>query len=357
MKILIYFNNPLQPQLSPSSTIGWGATEDYTINIAKGLNDIGHTVDVFNWIKEDLTDDIRYLSKDTMFNEQTHYDVVIGIMFIHFLKEITGLCTWDKSFLWISMPTIHEGWPQDYITQLSPNWINELSTYNFNGIVCNCKWHQKRIEEIVGNIPTYSIPPGISRDLFPTTEKQKIKNSFIWTSDPSRGLKSLLFNWGRITKLIPDATLKIFYPHYVDITKLEKPELYDWLSEADNHSNITLVGNVEKSVLYNAMAESEYWVYTTAFEETYCTTAMEMMHSKVKIITSMLAALPEVIGNYGVYRNFHEKVKCSHCDTSEDILSAIKEYNQNPQIENAYIWSNKNTYKHRAYDWNKLISK
>jgi GR25 family glycosyltransferase involved in LPS biosynthesis len=119
-------------------------------------------------------------------------------------------------------------------------------------------------------------------------DEEKVKDSFIYSSHPERGLDTLLELWYYIKDIKPNATLKVFCPKYgLDVFN----RIYSKLNLKDVH----FIGNVDAKTLRREYSKAEYWFYPTQYEETFCITAVEAQLAGCKIITSPIGALPEII--------------------------------------------------------------
>ena len=127
--------------------------------------------------------------------------------------------------------------------------------------------------------------------MFLNKKSNKIRNSFVYTSRPERGLHRLLDLWSSITEQIPDAFL--FICSYIKLP-------YEYTDKINKFNNITLLGKLNTDDLYNLTTKSEYWLYPTYFAETGCITAMEMLASEVICLYYPLAGLINTIGDYGI---------------------------------------------------------
>jgi len=354
MNILFYITSVEHYKLDYNykDYFGWGGTEDYVFNLTEGLKQNGHDITVGGYVVEGEFDGIHSKSYETLANELNHYDVVIGVKHVQFLKELTAICTWDRSYVWVSIANFYKDWDNSSIVQMTNEELNDLTLLGLTGIVYNTNWH-KNTEYLpkYGEISSHIIPPAIILEKFPESV-EKIPNSFIWSSDPFRGLSNLIDGWDKIKESMPDATLTICYPHYVNhMLPIYFPEFLDYMEGIQlKYPEIKMIGSLPKTDLYELMMAREYWVYPTEFEETYCITALEMMKCRVKIITTKTGALPEVVGLNGTFFDLDG-------DIGDNIVSAINKYNLNPRLEEAYAWANKNTYKHRVYEWQQLLNK
>jgi glycosyltransferase involved in cell wall biosynthesis len=170
----------------------------------------------------------------------------------------------------------------------------------------------------------------------------KVKNLFVYSSFPNRGLVVLLRMWGEILKLLPDATLNVYCNLEQEWVNNVAPETMNEIKQTINQPGITNHGWVSKLVLSQAWAIAEYWLYPCTFEETFCLTALEAAISKTCVITNGLAALSET-ARYGLtvpgdpYNPDWQK-RCLHLLTT---IENVKQFS----IERNYKWAKKCTWK------------
>lgn len=178
----------------------------------------------------------------------------------------------------------------------------------------------------------------------------KIKNSFIYSSYPNRGLVILLKMWPRIRRKFPDSVLNI----YCDIdgkwvNEVIPQEMKEIKTLLKINKGIIYHGWVSKDTLSKAWETAEYWLYPCKFEETFCLTALEAAASKTLAITNNLAALSETVGDRGlvVHGNPFEQ------EWQDAVISKLFEYmngSQSPDelVETNYKWSQTLTWKNQA---------
>lgn len=139
----------------------------------------------------------------------------------------------------------------------------------------------------------------------------KVKNKFVWSSRPERGLNILLELWPKILEKIPDATLDICsYDNFTQETMYIKNII-------DNNPNITYHGKLNTKELYKLINSADYWLYTCTWPETSCITAMEMLMCGVICLYYPIAGLNDTIGEYGI--------KVERGNEIETILNLSKE--------------------------------
>ena len=144
------------------------------------------------------------------------------------------------------------------------------------------KWNNDHLEEEKLTVNTYPY---------------KVKNSFIYSSCPTRGLKDVLLWFILISKLAECGntpfTLNIFVDFETEYVKknCNVNELKEMIKKIDG---VTLHKRVAKEELYKYMMKTEYWLYNTTFVETFCITAVEIQNAGCIAIHTGIGALSEV---------------------------------------------------------------
>ena len=128
---------------------------------------------------------------------------------------------------------------------------------------------------------------------------EKIKNNFIYSSFPNRGLLILLRMWPKIIQVLENATLSVFCDLEHSWSNDNYPEMMSEIKQLINQVGITNYNWVSKSELSKHFAKAEFWLYPCIFEETFCLTALEAAISQTKVITNGLAGLSET-AKYGL---------------------------------------------------------
>ena len=338
MRVLFYVGYQLEPLDSTVNT--GGGTEIAIINIAKEMTKFGYEVIISGMVKDlGKIDGVIWMSTENVHKKYyNNIDVIVAASYIHFIPEFKEYDA--KKIFWA-----HNTHPHI--------WWNSIELENTNDLlnqpdvtVCLTEWHadqwskQYNIDKskirIIGN--------GLDTSTF-IGNPAKIKDKFIWSSDSSRGLFSLLENWLNIKRIKPNATLDIYSPAY-SLPQLEN--LKPIISVLDD---VTIMGNKTQEELHDAMLRAEYWCYITNYEETYCITALEMQYAKVIPVTSSVAALKETV-NAGV---ICEEDNETNWNSSIISIGKVGPEIKQKVINSNYSWSKRQTWDCRSYDWKNLI--
>lgn len=224
---------------------------------------------------------------------------------------------------------------------LRDNEYIEYQSPYLKGILCLTEWHKEYMKsynplfENKLNLISYGI------DIYKYKFDNKVKNSFIYSSFPNRGLINLLRMFPLITERFPDATLNIF----VDFENnwLKSNFKKDFLDEMkyliSQQKNITNHGWVNSKTLTDFWSISEYWLYPCDFHETCCHTAYQAAASKTLCISTPLAALINTINDRGILIDGNPNTY----EWKNKTLSILFD------VMNGVI--DKNIYINKNYDW------
>jgi predicted O-methyltransferase YrrM len=233
----------------------------------------------------------------------------------------------------------------------------DIIPYDFNKfrkVLCLTNWHKDLFTSQFSLFKnnTDSFYYGIDTNRFKPSKK--VKNSFIYSSFPNRGLLPLLKMWPKIIKAIPDATLNIYSDingKWVnEVAKEQMDEIHKIIEE--KMEGVTIHGWVSKDDLAIAWSKADIWLYPCIFKETFCLTALEAAATKTLAIGPPLAALAETIGNRGII------IEGDPMDISwqDKALNEILSILENPEkkeelIEKNYQWSQTISWKQRGEEF------
>jgi hypothetical protein len=175
---------------------------------------------------------------------------------------------------------------------------------------------------------------------------KKIKNSFVFTSKPDRGLDRILEIWPAILEKMPDATLNVaIYGKFP-----ESPVEVEIETQMKKYNNIRYLGQLNERELRELLSVSEYWLYPNWRTETSCITAMEMLLCEVICIyfpLNGLTGLNDTLGPYGITSEKGKELETILNITEEQKLNFRKKGK-----EYALTCS----WKHRANQWMNLMT-
>jgi tetratricopeptide (TPR) repeat protein len=283
----------------------------------------------------------RYMQKHGVFKvivfcNCTHHSIFEGVEYIplfyysHFTANVEiHTCIVSRFSEYIPV-AIHGKVQNLYLVlhDLTPSGMVLPIHEKFKKIFCLSEWHVGYFLNIFPQFKDITVPfyYGIDVNKFNNEETalnnepgpktnihmqivesvQKIKNKFIYSSFPNRGLLQLLQMWPKIFNKYPDATLHIYADvngKWVNSVAGDLIQQIKELLSTLNNCGINYRGWVNKSELADAWKTSEYWFYPCTFMETFCLTAVEAALSKTLAITNGLAALQNTVGDRGVCIN------------------------------------------------------
>ena len=332
------------------SDIDWNYT--YTLNNALGGSEKAiaylskcfpkeYTIYISGHVKNETIDNIHYIHLDELTNliSQIPFHTLIVSRYISFYEMFTT-CSFYQSYIWA-----HDVLLLPYGSNLNDNQILKKWDNYINGCICLTEWHRNLFSErypILKDKITI-INNGIDIDSFSSVSNNKIKNRFIYTSRPDRGLNNLLNLWPKILEKIPDATLTISsYGNFPSCP--EENELKNIIDQ--NSDTIHYLGNLKTEKLYEEMSKAEFWLYPTHWPETSCITALEMLMSEVICLYYPVAGLSYTIGEYGIAVNKGEEI---------DTLVKITESQKNELRENGKKYAESCSWEDRFMSWNNLL--
>ena len=294
-------------------------------------------------VKNETFDNITYIHLNELTNliDSVPFHTVIVSRYIAFY-EMFPTCSFFKSFIWA-----HDVSLLPYGCELTESQIIQKWNCYITGCVCLTKWHKELFIEKYSKLKDKItlINNGLDIDSFKKIDNTilKIKNKFIYSSRPERGLDTLLYLWPQILEKMPDATLSI--ATYGNFPTNSQEKLLK--SIIDNHHSIHYLGKLNPIQLYEEMRSSEYWLYPTNWPETSCITALEMLMSEVICVYYPVAGLPNTIDKYGIQISPGKEI--------ETIVSLTEE-DKNQLRENGKKYTETCSWINRAKQWTNVLS-
>jgi predicted O-methyltransferase YrrM len=214
-------------------------------------------------------------------------------------------------------------------------------------------WHSNTIKNMFPQHNVITMNYGIDLQKFKI--QPKIKNSFIYSSFPNRGLSVLLKMWPRIQKLFPDAKLNVYCNLEQEwVNRVAKDEMIEIKERLKTLTGVIVHGWVDKQTLIHAWETAEYWFYPCKFEETFCLTALEAAISKTFVISNNLAALGETIGNRGLIVHGNALTE-EWQDQVIEKLSKLEKTTKENLIEINYNWAKERSWESQAHKFANIV--
>lgn len=238
---------------------------------------------------------------------------------------------------------LHDLFPSGTIIPLHPK---------LKKVLCLTKWHEEyfleRFPQFKGRTDSFNY--GIDNAKFKPS--LKVKNSFIYSSFPNRGLLPLLQMWPRIKEQIPDATLQVYADingKWVNEVAKEQMEEIQYLLQLGHMKGVTVKGWVSKAELAEAWSKADVWLYPCIFQETFCLTALEAAATKTLAIAPPLAALQETVGDRGLLLPGNPMDATWQQSAIESLLTVLKDPKRKADyLERNYAWSTAMSWKQRG---------
>ena len=290
-------------------TTGVGGSETYIIEIAKWVQQSGkfQTIVFCN-----TPGDSEEIFENTIYKPLSSYYEFINTVYVD-----TFIISRFSEYL----PLTCKGFSENIylvVHDLTPSGVVIPMDIKLKNVFCLTEWHVSYLSAIFPQLSNIMVPfyYGIDttfRKVMPSEETKglveskvtnKIKNKFIYSSFPNRGLLQLLQMWPKIIENVPTSTLHIYsdvnnkWSNDVEPQKMQ--QIRNLLADmTDSKYGIHYHGWVSKNVLKEAWLTSDIWFYPCTFSETFCLTALEAASSRTFVVTNDLAALQNTVGNRG----------------------------------------------------------
>jgi FkbM family methyltransferase len=318
-----------------------GGSETAAISLARSLPP-KYEIYIGGDVIEEKIDNITFVNScnlDTLLRNTAFHTIIVS-RYINFFEHYRYMYT-HQTYIWA-----HDIHLITYGTYSNVNDILINHSDKIKGCICQTEWHKNLYTEsykaLSGKI--HVINNGIDTSMFeaadmtttittptstPTpTPKPKVKNRFIYSSCPERGLERLLELWPRICEKLENAELYICtYNNFprTDSYNYEKDMKIQKMME--KHDNVKYMGKLIKPDLYLLMSTCEYWFYPTNFNETSCITAMEMLMSEVVCIYYPMGGLVNTMSEYGI------QVQVKEGEEGEEIQTIVELSESTPFAE------------------------
>jgi glycosyltransferase involved in cell wall biosynthesis len=158
-------------------------------------------------------------------------------------------------------------------------------------IVCISEFHKLYFQSTynidVNKMSVIDIP--VRYQDFEQFHEEKIKNRFIFTSVPARGLDNLHRIWGKIVEAVPDASLAITSDYRLwGVGPSNEQFRTAWLRKP----NILYFGAMDRASYIREVMKAQICLYQSSYDELFCVAISECEALGVYPITSSTGALP-----------------------------------------------------------------
>jgi FkbM family methyltransferase len=191
---------------------------------------------------------------------------------------------------------------ENLVTSGSIDEIWALSDFHTN-YVMNCSHPMLRNYEVLRN-HVWTTRNGIVKYFEHVDLNSKDLNMFIFNANMSKGLDPLLnLVWPKLKQRIPSARLTVIGGHY----KLgaafahndEESEFMKLVGPHLNDSTITFTGIISQREVAELSAKAGFFIYPTAFPETYGISTLEALYANTPVLTCRFGALEETASPSG----------------------------------------------------------
>jgi glycosyltransferase involved in cell wall biosynthesis/GR25 family glycosyltransferase involved in LPS biosynthesis len=349
-KPIICFSIGYTPDFNQNLNGVYGA-EFALKNLAEEFSNT-HKVCIFGcMLNETCVNNVFYYNSNSLnkFMTENTVEIMIISRYINHFLEFDNKA--KKTYIWLHDTVAHSAWNGLFMPQEGKFLLQNI-IHKIDGIVVLTEWHKEFVKLHYSLDPDkiYIIGNAIDTSRY-NKQVERVKNRFIYTSNPNRGLRELVFNFSKIKEKLPDAELWV-YRGEDDF----KGEYKDFLELMKTIPYIKFMGRVDNNELVEHQMKSDFWYYPTNWAETYCISALECMAAGCICITSNLAALKDTVGDRGILlknsihsANYFEEAENKIVEIAND--DRLKEHFRSKGIE----WARNQSWKLRAKEWLQLF--
>ena len=323
-------------------------SEITSIKLAESMTDLYNVYMFVNGLDESeeiIYNGVNYLNKNRLHTFE-NINIMIVVRYINYFIYFKNKA--EKTFIYLHDVTVQPSYDGIILHNNGDQFLYNLRDI-YDKLVVLSEYHFNNNYNYIGiDKSKYNIIPNILDTSFYKPHVEKIKNSFIYMSDISRGFDILLDCLIYIQKYIPDISLVVFRSHEFTDTIKTKIKLLN---------NTTIYGKESQAKIAEECLKAEYFFYPTNFAETFCNCAAEAQLYHCVCIYNNIGALNTTIGNRGL------QIKYSINDidyiekTCKDVMSLMK----NKQKKMDYIlrghhWAKQLDIKYVKNMWLELFN-
>ena len=277
---------------------------------------------------EILHNGVYYFNKDKI-NNYKHIDIMIVVRYINYFIYYKNIA--KKTFIWMHDVTVQPSYDGKILYSNGDNFLYNLKD-SYDKLIVLSQYHlHNNFEYIKLPISKYVIIPNMLDTSYYKDNIDKIKNSFIYMSDISRGFSILLDCLIYIQKIIPDISLTVFRNHEFD------DEIKNKIKKL---KNVKSYGKVSQQLIANECLKSEYFFYPTNFSETFCNCAVEAQLYKCVCIYNPIGALTSTINDRGLSIPYNLDDIHYVENTCADVIKLMNNQSKKKDfIERGHFWA------------------
>ena len=323
-------------------------SEISALKLAESLTDI---YDVYIFVNINEEDEKKYngVSYLNLFKINTFhkFDIMIVVRYINYFIYFKNNAY--KTFIWIHDTIINPAYNGLLIEKTASSLIYNLQPH-INGLICLSDWH---IQNIYNTLETRIFPIHlIENSLDFKYYKPNIpikKNSFIYMSNPDRGLTILLDCLLYIQNYIPDISLTVFRSN----------EFTDEIRAKLSKLNNTIVYEKEsQEKIANECLQAEYFFYPTNFMETFCCCATEAQLYHCVCIYNNIGGLSSTIADRGLSINYDINDIDYVEKTCKNVMELMKnEIKKKDYLNRGHLWAKNLNIDFIKHKWLSIFSR
>jgi glycosyltransferase involved in cell wall biosynthesis len=184
----------------------------------------------------------------------------------------------------------------------------------------------------------------------------------VYSSTPWRGLEVLLNAFELLERkdceLHVYSSTAIYGKSFYELNDKDWSHLYEKAKAMDN---VFYRGYVPNDILKNELFDADILTYPSTWTETFCLSAVEAGVAGLRILTTNLGALPEVVGDRGTFVPYSDDralLAKLFAQQLNDLIDEVKESNSNQfRLEQHLHFRENFSWDRRKNEWDSLFAK
>jgi len=265
-----------------------GGTQSAICYYVSELSNQGHQVILVNGSVTEAEEDGVSIKPIKWYYEQRNHICDVMVLCGAFVKE--GLDVLESNFIY----TLSVGWQGHYgfetAVSISQSYIYYIDVFAFVSEYQRnqfCRVYQCPIEKTMLMLNGASPP-------FHKAKQDKT-DTFVYCSNPTRGLGAIPDIWKEVIKVHPRAKLEIFSSEKTYGVAKDSDSTLNIYNELRSLPNVTIYESVGQRILAEHCGKAAFLLYPTHFVETSCIVCIETSTAGVIPIVPDLGVFPEYV--------------------------------------------------------------